>query len=442
MNAVRSCRLTLTLLPFLLVFSPWAISADPLPGTQPLTWDDDIASRMVAHADRFLLAELGRSVESRAAFWNRDFTSSAAYARSVEPNRRRLSHILGVRDARVEAPEMELVATTTQAALVGRSEQFQVFAVRWPVLPHVWGEGLLLVPSVDRPVANVIAIPDADQTPEMISGLVEGVDGESQFARSLAANGCQVLVPVLISRELKQRGRATMTTREYLYRSAFELGRHLIGYELQKVLAGVDWFAQEPLGKDRPVAVVGWGEGGMLALYAAALDTRIDVACVSGYFEPRESIWQQPIDRNVFGLLEQFGDAEVASLIAPRLLLIETARGPVVTLPSQGGAPAVLASPAREEVQREVQRARDLLAGLQHESCKAIDVGDRAYLTAPSIQQVLSSLEVRALICNLPPWRICVLISTRPFAVSDRHNRSTTRTNGCCARVPMCVRSS
>jgi len=28
-------------------------------------------------------------------------------------------------------------------------------------------------------------------------------------------------------------------------------------------------------------AVVGWGEGGMLALYSAALDPRIDVTCVA-----------------------------------------------------------------------------------------------------------------------------------------------------------------
>ena len=89
------------------------------------------------------------------------------------------------------------------------------------------------------------------------------------------------------------------------------------------------------------MAVVGWGEGGMLALYSAALDPRIDVTCVSGYFEPREGIWQTPIDRNVFGLLEQFGDAELATLVAPRTLIIEAAQGSSVTLPpGQGGAPA------------------------------------------------------------------------------------------------------
>src|SRR5439155_25305926 len=98
---------------------------------------------------------------------------------------------------------------------------------------------------------------------------------------------------------------------EYLYRSAFELGRHLIGYEVQKVLAAVDWFAKEAGNEEPRIGVFGYGEGGMIALYAGALDTRIDSVCVSGYFDNRNNLWQEPIDRNVFGYLDQFGDAEL-----------------------------------------------------------------------------------------------------------------------------------
>src|SRR5262249_41486526 len=149
---------------------------------------------------------------------------------------------------------------------------------------------------------------DCEQTPEQICGLVEGVPLESQFARLLAAAGCRVIVPTLINRQRQHRispgrqGGPNLTNREYIYRSAFELGRHIIGYEVQKVLACVDWFMQES-GKDNArIGVIGYGEGGMLAQYAAALDKRIDVCCTSGYFGPREGIWQQPIDRNVFSL--------------------------------------------------------------------------------------------------------------------------------------------
>ena len=76
---------------------------------------------------------------------------------------------------------MQLVATTDQPALVAETDRFKVYAVRWPVLPGVDGEGLLLEPT-GKVVANVVAIPDADWTPEMIVGLAPGVSKESQFA--------------------------------------------------------------------------------------------------------------------------------------------------------------------------------------------------------------------------------------------------------------------
>src|SRR5204863_3145598 len=101
------------------------------------------------------------------------------------------------------------------------------------------------------------------------------------------------------------------------------MGRHLIGYEVQKVLALVDWCSRAASSRELQVGVVGYGEGGLLALYAAAVDRRIAVTGVSGFFNSRQQSWREPIDRNVFGLLAEFGDAEIASLIAPRPLLIE-----------------------------------------------------------------------------------------------------------------------
>ncbi|HZT79553.1 MAG TPA: hypothetical protein VFA26_05010, partial [Gemmataceae bacterium] len=237
----------------------------PLPGTRPLTMEGDIASQLVDGVDKFLLREIEKSVERRARHWKRDFSSAEAYNKSIEPNRKRLAHILGVRDPRVPFDAPELVGTTAQPALVGKGDGYEIFAVRWPAFGDVHGEGLLLVPTGKKPVADVVAIPDADQTPEQVAGLMEGVPKESQFARRLAESGCRVIVPVLIDRHREPRsppgrkGGANLTNREFLHRSAFELGRHLIGYEVQKVLAAVDWFAKEG-GKDAKVGVIGYGE--------------------------------------------------------------------------------------------------------------------------------------------------------------------------------------
>ena len=93
------------------------------------------------------------------------------------------------------------------------------------------GEGLLLEPRAE-PRAWVVAVPDADQAPEQIAGLSKGVAPPSQFARRLAESGCLVVVPALISRvrgdETWNGRRQRLTHREFLYRSAYELGRHLV----------------------------------------------------------------------------------------------------------------------------------------------------------------------------------------------------------------------
>ena len=70
----------------------------------------------------------------------------------------------------------------------------------------------------------MIAIPDCGVLPEQLAGLLPGVEPESQYARLLAENGCRVIVPLLINREERI---PKLTNREWLYRSAFELGRGL-----------------------------------------------------------------------------------------------------------------------------------------------------------------------------------------------------------------------
>lgn len=342
-----------------------AASPEPLAGTEALTMEGDITSQLVDGADRFLLRKLEESVARRPGFWKRDFSSPEKYAASVEPNRKRLAHILGVRDARVAFDGFELLATSVRPACVGEGQGYKVYAVRWPTIGDVACEGLLLAPT-GQPVADVVAVPDADQTPEMIVGLVEGVARESQFARRLAESGCQVLVPTLVDRSVHQQRGAKLTNREFIYRAAFEMGRHLIGYEVQAVLAGVDYFHKERGQNGRKIGAIGWGQGGQIALVAAALDPRIDAAAVSGYFDSRQNIWQETLDRNVFGFLEQFGDAELASLIAPRPLIVEAARGVQFEVPpGTGGGPGSLATPKLGDVRRELERAGKLVSALK-----------------------------------------------------------------------------
>ncbi len=351
-----------------------------LPGTTPLTLDGDLSAQMVEAADKYLQKELENSPAGRAALWQRDFTSPAAYAKSVAPNRQHLRTQIGAVDSRVPANTLEYLGTSLAPAKVAETDRIKVFAVRWPVFEKVNGEGLLIQPKGD-PIARVVALPDADQTPEQIAGLASGLPPEAQFARRLAENGCLVLVPTLVNRQDTYSGHAginrftNLPHREWIYRQSFEVGRHIIGYEVQKILAALDWFQFDQTNKPiagqklQPLGVAGYGEGALLAFYAAAIDERIEASLVSGYFSAREQVWDEPIYRNVFRLLTEFGDAEIASLIAPRQLVVEYSESPKVDGPPKGrpgrngAAIGRWHTPDFNTVDAEVGRTRDLLKG-------------------------------------------------------------------------------
>src|SRR5207249_4445275 len=118
----------------------------------------------------------------------------------------------------------------------------------------------------------------------------------------------------------------------------------------------------------KKIGVAGYGEGGLLALYAAAADTRIAAVLTSGYFKSRQETWQEPLYRDVWGLLREFGDAEIASLVAPRGLVVSYREEPHVDpppAPKDGGktyaAPGRLSTPTQADVEAEFARLGTLV---------------------------------------------------------------------------------
>ncbi len=415
---------------------------DALPNTAPLTLQGDIASVLVEGVDKFLLEQIAKESNSRARHWRRDLSSPSAYDKSIEPNRVRLRHILGLRDARV-APSAPQLSGFGTLGYLAKAKGFKVFRARWAAFGGVHGEGLWLEPT-GKPRAFVVALPDADQSPEQIVGLAPGVALRSQFARRLAESGCRVLVPALISREM---GRAKvewtaagsgLSNREFLYRSAFELGRQVTGYELQKIFAAIDWTSKESPGLR--IGVVGYGEGGMLALYAGALDTRISATCVSGFFGPRERSWEEPLDRNIFGLLSGYGAAELASMVAPRSLVVEGATPPAVDLSGKGGgAPAKLTAATAAEVGDEFNRALALVKGLDREQFILENIGfpGRDTLGDPTLASFLIELapgtklgRASALPKSLAEPVVPADRAARQFREIDMHNQMLLARSG------------
>jgi dienelactone hydrolase len=348
-------------------------SADSL-GAEPLVWEGELDVRMMDGLHVFIERKIAESIKHRSKYWQRAVRPGEDYAASVEPNRKRFRQMIGAVDPRVseKKPRMESFGDDDSPALVAETDIYRVFQVRWPVLKDVHGEGLLLEP-LNPPMGQVVALPDADQTPEQLAGLAAGIAPQSQFARHLVENGFRVVVPVLIDRSDEWSGSdlvayTNQPHREWIYRQAYQMGRHVIGYEVAKVEAVVDWFRKQAESGTGRIGVAGYGEGGVIAFYAAAVDTRIDACLASGSFDPHKRIWEEPLYRNLFGFLREVGEAEVASLIAPRGLVVEHSEFPAVSGPPAardglrgGAALGKLLTPPFAKVQAEFDRIAGLV---------------------------------------------------------------------------------
>ncbi len=308
-----------------------AKTTDPLPGTAVLNTDEDLSFELVKANDRFLDRQILKAAEERDAVWKRDTESAGAWTQSVAKNRARLAQILGLDRDWQEGPRYDpdgsvvrYHGTTPGPALsIGPEEsQIEVREITWEVFGGIRGRGLVVEPA-GKAVAEVVVIPDTSQD---VYDLVVNAGSMPPVAQVLARAGCRVFVPTRLSREIK---RHTITERDWLHRASFELGRTVPGYELHKILSLIEGRrAQRP---NLPLGVAGWGDGGQLALFSAALaeeSMRIDAAFVSGYFGPREELWKESADHQLFGFVSEFGDAEVGSLVVPRRLLIEAVAGP------------------------------------------------------------------------------------------------------------------
>ena len=376
-----------------------------LPDSAPLTVEGDVAALMIAGIHRYLDRELDAADEAaETALQSLPAAGDSAEA-AVAAKRQEFARIIGAIDERRPVSALEFVSSTRDPFRVAATPSYDVHAIRWPVLDGVEGEGLLLRPK-QKPSAHVIALPDADWSPEMLAGIAPGLKPEQQFARRLVELGCQVVVPVLIDREHTWSGNPAIRMtdqphREFIYRMAFEMGRHVIGYEVQKISALVDFFSAQHAPEDVPVGVFGYGEGGLLALYSGALDERIAGVGVSGYFRNRRQLWQEPIYRNVWRLLRGFSDAELASMIAPRPLIVEAAAAPSVPgappirhqehARGQTTAPGKIEPAPPEEVAAEVARARPSFAS-QGAADRLVLIEPAAAESGPGSDEALAAL--------------------------------------------------
>ena len=160
-----------------------------------------------------------------------------------------------------------------------------------------------------------------------------GPDGyQKDFALEIVRRGLLVIAPEVLGfgerREEKEKKQAAnLNSCKDASLFALEMGRTMIGLRVWDVMRCVDYLGTRLEVDSRRIGIMGISGGGMVSLFSAALEGRITAAVVSGYLNTfQDSILA--IDHclcNYMPGILRYGEMyDVASLIAPRPLLIES----------------------------------------------------------------------------------------------------------------------
>ena len=196
----------------------------------------------------------------------------------------------------------------------------------------------LLVPHVrTEPGPAVLAIHGHGAGKSMVCGLDRDRDDlraeideyHGDYAHQLACRGHVVLAPDL--RAFGERSDWNPPDRydcDWNLVSATMAGFNPLTQNLWDLRCALDVLAQHPLVDPQRIGAAGLSYGGTATLFLAAIDDRVKAAVVSGYFSSWAAAhrvqWNMCGSQVLPGLLGRLEHVDLAALIAPRALLVET----------------------------------------------------------------------------------------------------------------------
>jgi len=335
---------------------------------------DDIYPRQRALFDQvqdYLMKRLRSLHDSRGRFWNRDYSSLDAYERSVEPNRQHFLSILGGWPWPREPLDL-------RRAVIREFDSFRLERASYRVFTGVQTDSLLLVPKGPGPFPAVLCQVGVNGSPERICGFDEDRTGDATYHRigaRLVAHGYVVIAPRMITgfqqgltRDLDHRAPhllagkeadvrqylldtygkdeakkfATYTqARVHIDRLCRLAGGSIYGLEMFALSRAVDVLcelARVGLVDGNGIGMYGLSQGGLSALWLAALDKRIKASVSSAFFNERFTKQVIRTEHNypflfsceeyhMLPTLAEFSDADLASLVCPRCFFVECGRG-------------------------------------------------------------------------------------------------------------------
>lgn len=264
--------------------------------------------------------------------------------------RERLWQLLGGPPAEPVRPDLQL----------GDAEQCDGFTLRhvtFATEPGVRTAAYLLTPDAGRRrPGGVLALHGHGGGKELVVGRGDPETVRSHgydYGAELARRGHLVLAPD--ARGFGERGGGSERGCHVYGLTSLLLGQPPAGQRLRDDMAALSLL--RALAGTPRVAVVGLSEGGKRAAYLAAMDERVHVAAISGYFttlraevQQWDRLWGWDICNCVPGLLSVADYPDLLALCAPRWLWVEVAVDDPLYSPEAAAAGAAVVA--------EVYRAR------------------------------------------------------------------------------------
>lgn len=198
-------------------------------------------------------------------------------------------------------------------------------------LPGVFIPSYVLVPhNLAKNTPAVIALPGhEEQGKELLVNIFKKGDQRNwlNYGHQYAKRGYIVIVIDQIGFGERNRGRIRGCLEYQESVNALMFGQTLIGLRVYDVIRTIDYLCTRPEVDSKQIGCIGISGGAQTTLFAAAIDKRIKTAVVSGYFCTfKDSIMAMDhcVCNYLPGILKYGQSSDIASLVAPRPLLIET----------------------------------------------------------------------------------------------------------------------
>ena len=298
----------------------WCASAQDKPASP--YFEDDVAksnplrTEQARELDAYIVA-LKKDPTRLQKVFQPDYSSAAAFEKSVEPFRKAFSTSIGY------PPPGEAPKTAATFDQIGEDSIGTYYRAMIPVLPGVHAEGIYIVPKGLKGKAPlIISMHGGGGSPEV--ALFRGGANYHDMVRGGVKRGYVVFAPQHLFSAVGFPGdiRQKIDDRMRL------VGTSLTAVEIAKITRSLDVLVNRPEVDPSRIGMVGLSYGGYYALVTPALDTRIKVAVCSCYYGVQEGRYERdelsiPGDFKFPDRFTLFRDSDIAALICPRALQIQ-----------------------------------------------------------------------------------------------------------------------